>query len=137
MIFTGAKELRDVLSSHGQLSESLMTGFCLVNNGFSALIEFEIIVDASGRPITEERTLRIVLVGVAEIVMHGGLNDHIKANPGAVNWGLSEVALVEVSTEGADTVLLCQWEGSRSLRIQCGSAVAAWSREELRPHVDL
>ena len=132
MIFTGVSEIRTVLASVNSLSESLLVGVRLVNHGYSAVLGFELVVDSDGELLEGGTTLWIALEGVLDMHLRGGLTDSMRSEPGSIDSGLSEVALVEIADDGDAITLRCRWEGQRSLTVRCGRVIAAWTLAQLR-----
>ena len=74
------------------------------------------------RPDTDDPVLvTLRLTAIESISFHGGLTDAMRAEPDLVNWGISEVALVEVRDLDPFVGVAAIWESGRRLDIVCGS----------------
>lgn len=123
---TAMEVVREALNRHARFEEALLVELRLVNHGYSVELDFNLVLDAEGRvrpnlrDARESVTLR--LDGVTSLELVGGLSDAMLAHPEMINWGLSEIALVEVDDTDLGPQLRVLWEGSRRIVICFRSA---------------
>ncbi len=117
-----AEEIDSWLEQSAGLSEALMTELCLVNHGYSAHVEFRMIVDPDGRVLDEPRDVGIDLDGVQRLTLTGGLTTRMLEHPEEIGWGLSEIAQVKVTSFDDGVRFVALWEGERRVEIDCRRA---------------
>ncbi|MEI2809997.1 MAG: hypothetical protein V9F00_07300 [Nocardioides sp.] len=110
------------MEQSGGLSESLMKELCLVNHGYSVRIVFSVIVDPEGRVLDEPLDVGVDLAGVQRLTLKGGLTARMLEHPEEIGWGLSEVALVRVTSANGDVRFEALWEGNRRIEVVCRQA---------------
>ncbi len=99
-----------------------MRELCLVSNGYSVHVEFTVIIDPNGRQLEEALDVGIDLEGVQGLTLVGGLTARMLEYPKDVDWGLSEVAQVRVTSSGDGVRFEALWEGERRVEIECRRA---------------
>lgn len=118
--------VREALNRHARFEEALLIELRLVNHGYSVELDFNLVLDAEGRVRPNLRNAResvtLRLDGVTSLELVGGLSDAMLAHPEKINWGLSEIALVEVDDTDLGPQLRVLWEGSRRIVIYFRSA---------------
>ena len=118
--------IRGVLDRHGHLEESLLLELRLVDHGYTVELDFDPwpndLRSANSEPTESRPTVTLRLMGVASLELVGGLTDVMLAHPEGINWGLSEVAIVEVKDTNHGPCLRVLWEGERRVVIYFQSA---------------
>ena len=113
----------DLLSRWRNFQECLLLMFRSADNTYSVELEFDYVWDADGRIRKDlDETQSVVtlrLIGVDELRFSGALTDGMKESPEQIDWGLSEVAGVTVSSGPAPFKVDVAWERQRSLTVLC------------------
>lgn len=118
--------IRDLLRRNAQFQEALLTELRLVNYGFSVEIEFMLTLDAHEGLVADlaatQPMVRLRLDGVSSLELVGGLSAAVLSHPDRVDWGLSEIALAEVTETEQGGSLAVRWEGDRTITVEFLSA---------------
>jgi hypothetical protein len=121
MTHQSEQRLDEVLERCNSFEECLLHDVRLVQYGFSAEVAFNVIWDDRGRIrdgiLENPRLVTLELEGVAALRLVGGLSPAM--DPAAIDWGLSEVALVERYEIPDGIGIRVLWEGERCLEIEC------------------
>lgn len=117
------EEIRDWLTRAGSLTDALMEGLRLVDHGYSVRIDLKLIVDVDGCVLAEPVKVCFDLLGVQHFSLNGSLSVRMIEHPEEIDWGLSEVALVELTRVVDGVRFQILWEGERNIEILCRQAV--------------
>ncbi|GAB4097902.1 hypothetical protein [Sinomonas halotolerans] len=119
------ESLQKALDRFNGFSECLLAELRLVNYGYSIEIDLNLVFDDIGSVRSDvlevSRICTLRLDGVKSMILIGGLSDWMVSHPEDINWGLSEIAGIEVSAGEGITVTVA-WEGKREVKIECHSA---------------
>lgn len=119
--------IQSALERHRHLEESLLLELHLVHHGYSVELAFAPWAgdQSAATRASAERPLVVTfrLDGVSSLEIVGGLTDTMLANPDKIDWGLSEVAVVEVDDIESAPCLRVLWEGERRIIVHFRSAV--------------
>ena len=128
MRVSDAADIEAVLGAHHHFQECPLRDLRLIKHGLSLELVFEYIwTDA--RPLVADasessRIVTVVLDSLHELHLTGGIPAGLLANPEEVDWGFSEVALVELKpVSDADAVgskshrLSIVWESERRIDV--------------------
>jgi hypothetical protein len=117
-----AKLLNEKLKHWNFFGECILWEFHSTRFGYGLDLAINYIWDKGGRvrQDTLEKPLLYVfqLLGVESIRLTAGFTSGMKADPGAIDWGLAEVARVEAFESPAGCGLSVKWEGTRRLDIE-------------------
>ena len=117
-----------------RLEESLLVEVALTHHGYSVRLVFDLTRTSEGalRPDLNERGQRctVEMHGVQRLQLEGGLSQSMLDQPEAINWGLSEVALVRAEASAVGLQLQVLWEGKRNVVIDAGSAEVTGPEDE-------
>ena len=115
-------EIESWLSETGALSEALLDESSLTEFGYSAHVVFTRLIDRNGRLLDEPSQVTFDFEGIHDLTMQGALTPRMLAHPEEINWGLSEVALVRVSSSEKGFRFEALWEGDRKIAVTCERA---------------
>lgn len=118
-------EIAAALARWRNLEECLLHEVRGVRGFYSAELDFNYVWDSNGsvrqRILDEPVIVRVRLIGIEDFHLVGALTDGMRRSPDAIDWGLSEVAGVQVSAHGPLLRLRVDWESKRSLTVTCTS----------------
>jgi hypothetical protein len=112
----GVDEATARLESMTHLEEAILTALTTRNFGYSVDLAFVVPVGAASGT-DHERQVRIELDGVHRLLLEGGLTEQMTGSPESINWGLGEVALVRVGSDGDHACTEVLWEGDRKIEV--------------------
>ena len=93
------KEIEEFLKKHKDFSECIIEELSLKDYGTTLEVVFNYIWTESGQPranLDEPTNIGLRFRLVQELHINNALNSSMLHDPGSINWGLNEVALVEV-----------------------------------------
>jgi hypothetical protein len=114
MRLTDRDAIRSVLKAHGDFGECLLRELRLVDFGLS----LEVIFDCVAGPKEQSGTVTLVLCVLHELHLIGAIPPGLLEDPSRVNWGLSEIALVQLAESDSDPRrhrLNILWESDRRI----------------------
>lgn len=125
-MFREAAALDDQLRGWLRGQESLLVEMALTRHGYALRLGFKLAWLSEGvlRPDleTREQRLTIEMEGVQRLVMEGDLTPSMVHHPEAIDWGLSEVAVLRAQPCAAGIQLRVLWEGERHIVVDAHSA---------------
>ncbi|QYJ03167.1 hypothetical protein KUV85_12580 [Nocardioides panacisoli] len=115
--------------------ESLLVEMTLTRHGYGLRLGFDLarLSDGVLRPDldTREQRLTIEMEGVQRLLMEGGLTTSMVRHPEAIDWGLSEVAVLRAQPCTAGIQFQVLWEGERRIVVDAHSARVAGPADAL------
>lgn len=117
---TSVEEINGWLAATGGLGEALLDELSLTRHGYSVHVAFMPVVVREGRRVLDQSTrVTFELEGVLDLHLRGALTQGMLENPEAINWGLSEVALVKLAPVAEGIRFDVRWEGDRRIHVFC------------------
>jgi hypothetical protein len=120
------ESLSDALRAVDNLEESLLRSLTWVKYGYAVELQFEHL--RSGRRVPESAVVTVTMEAVSALQLVGGLSPEMVAD-GAINWGLSEVAVVNSYPAAPGVGLRVAWEGECSITVEAARAYFSVSRD--------
>lgn len=115
-----ARSLSDALRQFDNLEECLLLSLGLVHHGYTAELRFEHL--RRGRAVPETAFVTVTMEAVSTLRLVGGLSRSMVEHPENINWGLSEVALVNSYPATAGIGLKVAWESDRLIIVEAARA---------------
>lgn len=116
MHLADARSLSDALRDFHNLEECLLLSLRLTHYGYTAELRFEHL--RRGRQVPETAFVTVTMEAVSALRLVGDLSTSMVDHPENINWGLSEVALVDAYQATSGIGLKVAWEGERSITVE-------------------
>jgi hypothetical protein len=116
MTSNGAAEAAATLRDLANLEEAILTEMRTDRFGYTVRLFFILPVGAACAG-DRERRVRIDLDGVHRLLLEGGLTQQMLQFPEDIDWGLGEVAAVQVGTDEGAVRVDVVWEGERKIEL--------------------
>lgn len=131
MTHSQTSDIKHVLESVHNLREGILTNVIWEGEGTTLSLYFNSVLDKDGNirlDLEREKVIMLKFELVQEFHLVNALNDFMLKNPGLLNWGLSEVAMVTVVENSTKLKsyespivplnhIVLLWEGERRIDI--------------------